>query len=275
MLRPLPRRLFVLSVVWLLGGDAVGTTPAGAPRAERSGAARPPVPLPAGVERVAYERYVQDLDATFRAGPTEGGTAWIGIRSAGLVVDKRVSATGVMTMRLEYGSDAVTFEISARAIRVERGSRSVHLTPEGAPGPDADSLRRLLVGSKAVAAFRALTAALERREADDGAITVSAMIDGAFVAALDGDQAAVERIGRRVTRRARARARQAALGTAQFSDCVTDYERAILDAYRILGACYSQPSWYYYLLNYPFCSFEYLLRAEQYIFQFVSCVAIP
>jgi len=277
MLRRNSHWLFVLVLTCVPGTAVAGAEP-GAVRADGATEAAGTQGSPAaGIQRVAQTQYRQDLDATFQAGIAADGSAWIGVRAGELTFDKWVTAAGHTTVEIAYQRDRVRLDMTAQYIRVTRGRRSAAITPTPQADSEANagSVRRLLIGSRAVRAFRALTSALERNEDGDTALTMATMLDGALVALLDGDDSAIERMGRRVTRRARSRVRQATFATAQFTDCVTEYERAILNAYGILESCYSQPSWFYYLLNYPFCSFEYLLRAEQYIFQFVSCMAIP
>lgn len=262
MIRCTPRRLFILLGVLLLGG---------APARAEPGAGPPP----ADVQEIGQPHYDRPLGATFRTGVAEDGSAWVGVQTAGLSFDKRVTAAGHTTIALDYRQDHVDVEMTDRRITVTRGTRSASLSRAGDDLAESMELRRLLLGSEAVRAFRAFTAALEQREGSDTSVAVSAMLDGALVSVLDGDQTAVERFARRVSRLSRATLRQAAFATGQFTDCVSEYERAILRAYSLLGSCYAQPTWLRYFLNYPFCSFEYLLRAEQYIFQFISCMAIP
>lgn len=250
----------IATVILFVGGPARAATVAAAPQ-PRS---------------VSMQEYDRALDATFSLGVAPDGSAWTEVRVGDLAVDKWVAAAGQATITLNYRSDHVTVRLTAGGYSISRGKRSARLSPNDQNEDHRTALRALLLGSPAVRAFRALTAALERREDDDTGATISTLLDGALIAMLDGDEGAVDRLGRRATRRARANIRQAAV-TAQFTDCVGQYERSLLFALNDFEACMSGASelWWWSPIYTPFCSLEFFARSQQYIWQFVTCIAIP
>ena len=62
---------------------------------------------------------------------------------------------------------------------------------------------------------------------------MSALVDGAIVQLLDGDDEAPRRLAKRITRKQRAglRAVKATRATGAFNDCIGNYEVALLRAY--------------------------------------------
>jgi hypothetical protein len=223
----------------------------------------------------APPRHDRELGVVYSSGITSEGTVWTRVQAGDLTVEKQMTAAGPVSLILDHLDDHVQVRVTSESITLSRGDRSASLSNRSEARRDTTALRAILLDSRAVQTFRAFTAALERREGRDTADVLSAMLDGALVAFLDGDLVAASRIGERVMRRADAAVRRASLASAQFTDCVTAYERAILSAYRILEGCYARVGWWDYVFHYTFCSFEYFLRAEQYIFQLIACMAIP
>lgn len=230
-------------------------------------------PKPRPISLLQYE---PALDATFSMGFASDGSAWTEVAAGDLKVDKWVTASGQATIALDYRKDRVLFRLTADGYHVSRGKKSASFSVGDRNDDRRDAARGVLVGSPAVRAFRAFTGALERGSADDNAATISTMLDGALVATLDGDDGAAERIGRRATRRARANVRPAVAGQ-MFNDCVGTYERSLLWAFNEYEGCLDLPNstFWWSLMYTSYCTSEYLMRSQQYIFQFVSCAAIP
>ena len=250
----------IAALILLVGGPARAATRTAAPQ-----------PRP-----VAMQQYDQTLDATFSMGVAPDGSAWTEVRAGDLTVDKVITAAGQAAMTLNYRSDHVTFRLTSGGYSISRGKRSARLSQNDQNEDHRTALRDVLLGSQAVRAFRAFTAALERRDDNDTAAVVSTLVDGALVAMLDGDEGAVDRMGRRATRRARANTRQAS-ATAEFNDCVGNYERALMFAFNEFESCMNSATeiWWWSPIYTPFCSLEYFGRSQQYIYQFIACFAIP
>ena len=255
---------------WKLAGAAalvllaVGEARADAPQA-------PPKLRPATVLQ-----YEPALDATFSMGFAPDGSAWTQVDAGDLKVEKWVTAAGQATIALSHRKDHVLLRLTTDGYIVSRGKKSGAFSLNNPDEEHRAALRSVLLASPAVRAFRALTAALERRTSEDSAATIATMLDGALVATLDGDEAAADRIGRRATRRVRANIRPAAAGQ-QFTDCVGLYERSLLYALNEYEGCLDLPNatFWWSLMFTPYCSLEYFLRSQQYIYQFISCMAIP
>jgi hypothetical protein len=218
------------------------------------------------------------LDASFSTGTDASGNAVMMMSAADLVLQKTVSPTGAATMRLTNGKDVVSVTIGRRGYTVARGKRSASFNPATPRDGDRESVREVLLGSKAVRAFREFTAILEERQGDDTAIVLATLLDGAVVDMLDGDPGAVDRIARRVTAKRRTGAHPAQFRLAQFEDCVLSYELSLLYSYDLYWTCLQTAEnspWYIWYIARSMCEWEFLIRSQQYVFQMVSCVAIP
>jgi hypothetical protein len=225
---------------------------------------------------IAMQEYDRALNATFSMGAAPDGSAWTEVQAGELTVDKWVSAAGQAVLTLRYRNDKVSFRLTADGYSISRGRRSARLTRDDRNEDRRTTVRELMLGSPAVRAFRALTTALERHEGDTSGAEISTILDGALVAMLDGDDGAVDRLGRRATRRARANIRPASVA-AQFTDCVGNYERALLFAMQDYEACMTTAFdiWWWSPIYTPLCSLEFFGRSQQYIYQFITCLAIP
>ncbi|HEY7449205.1 MAG TPA: hypothetical protein VH702_13695 [Vicinamibacterales bacterium] len=254
----------VIGTLLLLGGDlaqaAAGTK------------------IETGVRLIGQPQYDDTLDATFSLGMAPDGSAWTRLESGELTVDKWATAAGDATIVLNYRSDRVTFALKTAGYTVSRGRRTASFSPTDSKQDRRNAFRMLLVGSPAVRAFRAFTSAMERRDGEDTTAMISAMMDGALVGALDGDDGAIDRVGKRLERRMRAGIRRAhgtTLAQYQFNDCVLAYERALLSSWNLYSGCINTDSLWNYFLYAPVCAFEFGIRSQQYVFQFISCMAIP
>lgn len=238
-----------------------------------SSAGRPAVRL------IGPPLYDEKLDAMFSSGFTVDGSAWSEIRSRDLRVEKWVTPSGHTTLVLSYLDDRVVFTVTDSGFAVTRGDRLASYRPvEGNDEENQgrqDAVRLILIGSTSVRAFRAFTAAVERQSDTDNALTISALIDGAIVAALDGDVGAMDRVGNRLVRNMQGLRQVTAAAGAQFTDCLTLYYMSMSHAWQQYMGCYNPSSFWSTLIWGPICAWEYMFRAEGYWFQLLSCWAVP
>lgn len=228
------------------------------------------------IRLVGQPHHDDALDATFSLGMAPDGTAWTRAESGDLTVDKWATAGGEATIVVNYRKDRVELTLKNGTFTVSRGKRSVSMSA------DTNEDRRLafrtfLAGSPAVSAFRAFTAAIERRDGVDTGAMISTLVDGALVASLDGDVGAIDRVGRRFARRIRGGQQLAAIVTTaqyEFNDCVGAYERALLWSWNTYAGCINTSFWDY-LVFAPLCALEFGARSQQYAYQFIACMAIP
>jgi hypothetical protein len=233
-------------------------------------------------ERRSYQEHDRVTGATFTAAPDAGGNAVVTVKGGEFSFEKVVSPTGDATFRLTQGSDVVSVALNQTGFHITRGRRIVHFDPRSESADKLDAVRSLLVGSKAVRSFKRLTASLENRDEgeEDGALATVALIDGAIVQLLDGDVDAPKRIGRRITRKQRAALRTIAARRAPdvFRDCVGMYQVSLLDAYSQYEYCWldaNESSWWSRSLVFKLCEWEWALRSQQYIWQFIGCFMLP
>jgi hypothetical protein len=230
------------------------------------------------VRQVRHIEYDAALEASFATAIDGNGSAVITMIASDLTLEKVVSPTGAATLRLTRGKDLVSVAMGPRGYTVTRGRRSAAFNPAAPREADLESVRAVLVGSRAVRAFRELTAILEARPGDDSAMIAATLLDGAVVGMLDGDPGAVDRIARRVAGKRRSGAQPATYGRVQFQDCVLSYELSLLYSYDLYWTCLQTAEaspWYIWYIARSMCEWEFLIRSQQYVFQFVSCTAIP
>ena len=145
-----------------------------------------------------------------------------------------------------------------------------------------NGVRTMLTGSQAVRTFKRLVASVEQRDEseEDGALASNVLVDGAIVLLLDGDADAPRRIAKRITRKQRSGLRvvRAKRLPGVFVDCIGLYEVALVTAWGQFESCYLESRAYSFwsrdLVAY-LCEWEWIIRAEQYLFQFLGCVMVP
>lgn len=229
-----------------------------------------------------YQEYDPLTEATFTAATDSDGNAHFTIKGGDFLFEKVLGPTGDATLRLTQGKDVVTIAMSQGGYQVERGRKNARFNPrsEQAGGPEA--VRSLLVGSAAVRTFRRLTAALEDRDEseEDGALVLSALIDGAMVQMLEGEPGAAKRIAKRVTRKQRAgiRAVRAKAAPQMFRDCIGLYEVSLIWGWDQFASCMNETAgyrwWVRECVQYA-CEFEWVGRSQQFLWQFVGCMMLP
>jgi hypothetical protein len=233
-------------------------------------------------QRGGYQEHDTATRTSFTATTDTAGNAVLTLRGGDFVLEKVVAHTGDATLRLSQGKDVVTIALNQSGFNVSRGQRSVRLDPRTDKHDKADGIRSMLTGSQAVRSFKRLVASLERRDEseDDGPLALSALVDGAIVHLLDGEEDAPLRIAKRITRKQRAALRvvSAKRAPGRYIDCIGGYQVALMTAYGQFESCAiesNEYSWWSRNLIYQLCSWEWAIRSYQYIWQFMGCFAFP
>ncbi len=218
--------------------------------------------------------YVASIDASGRAVFT--------VKAGDFSLEKTVDNAGAFTLRLEQKGDVVTIGRDEAGYRVSRRGRTVVFDPRGSQQTGArDAVRQVLLGSQAVRSLRYLSLVLENRDEreQESPVVTSALIDGGLVQMLDGDPGALPRVAKRAVRRQQGRLRQVRfLPDNLFKDCVGMYETSLLDAWNQYTQCMDwavNVHWWFSDWAEDWCHWEWMGRAQAYLWQFVSCFAIP
>ena len=229
-----------------------------------------------------YQEHDAATRTTFTATTDAAGNAVLTLKGGDFVLEKVVAHTGDATLRLSQGKDVVTIALSQSGFQVARGQKAVRVDPRSDNEDKIDAVRSVLLGSQAVRSFRRLVASLEERDEreEDGPLAVSALVDGAIVQLLDGDAEAARRIAKRITRKQRAGLRvvKARRAPATFVDCIGSYEFALMSAITEYETCRVDATGYYWWnrhLVYKLCDWEWAIRSQQYVWQFISCFMFP
>ena len=231
-------------------------------------------------EHKAHQRYDAASGVQFWAGMDTQGRAVLRLTAARFEFEKAVSASGETSIRIVGGDDRVNVAFAQNSISVGRGKVRVGFDPRLATEDDENKVRQLLVGSRAVRAFRTIVAHLESRgpEEDDYFVTAT-LVDGALVGLIDGDRGIIGRVARRIGGRQRARLQVVALrGQERYADCWGMYENTVSWAWNEYQSCNVEASddpWFIQSINTNFCTTEWIIRAESAAFQFLSCAALP
>jgi hypothetical protein len=233
-------------------------------------------------QRRTYQEHDAATRTTFTASVDGAGNAVLTLKGGDFVLDKVVAPTGDATLRLSQGRDVVTIAVSPNGLQVARGRKTARLDPRSGKEDNGDEVRAVLLGSQAVRSFKRLVASIEDRDErdEDGPLALSTLVDGAIVLVLDGDADATRRIAKRITRKHRAslRAVKAARAPGVYYDCIGGYQIALLDAWGQLEDCYiesTEYSWWSRSLVFTLCRWEWAIRSQQYLWQFVSCFMFP
>lgn len=201
------RRLVLLGVLLTALGSVPGTAIAGQGLAGLSGYKASVTPD----HRLSYSLATSEFTFTRVTVPETGATE---ITIAG------GSAESALVIRLG----------GANGLTIERGNRMVIVRRD----EDNAQALRMMTGGRAVTAFRARVGAYERELANDPAslndavspFAYSALLTAAFIGELAGDPNSLARTRDLIRRRLAARIRGASW---QQRDCVTEYERALID----------------------------------------------
>jgi hypothetical protein len=235
-----------------------------------------------GQRRRTYQEHDAATRTSFTATTDAAGNAVLTLKGGDFVLEKVVAHTGDATLRLSQGKDVVTIAINHGGFQVARGQKTARIDPRSDKQDRHDAVRSMLTGSNAVRSFKRLVAALEQRDEseEDGALALSALVDGAIVHLIDGDADAPLRIARRITRKQRAALRlvNAKRAPGVYNDCIGGYQIALMSAWGLFQNCAiesTEYSWWNRDLVYQLCSWEWAIRSYQYVWQFIGCFLIP
>jgi hypothetical protein len=213
-----------------------------------------------------------ELGLTTSTAVASDGAFVVSAQAAGLTIDKRVYGDGRFDVRIALGQrDRVVIAADAEGISVSAGhEKTVRLNPAVDNGHEEKGrrVRGWLASSGAVARFRQLVDALERRGARDPE-ALSLRATGALVAELLGDPGAARRFGQAVA------GSGATLRKVQqyTQSCWDVYQRLVLQASYQLESCIASFAVYNPLRQ--VCAAVWILQVESAWFQFLSCSAIP
>ena len=235
-----------------------------------------------GQGRRVYREQDRATNTTLTATTDREGNTALTLKGGDFTLEKVMASTGDATLRLSQGKDVVTIAINHGGLEVARGQKSARIDPRSDKQEKLDAVRAMLVGSQSVRSFKRLIASLEQRDEseEDGAIALNVLVDGAVVLLLDGDADGPRRLAKRITRKQRGGVRvvRAKRLPGVFVDCIGLYEVALLTAWGQFESCYLESRGYSFwsrdLVAY-LCEWEWIIRAEQYIFQFIGCTLIP
>jgi hypothetical protein len=233
-------------------------------------------------QRRTYQEHDAATRTTFTASTDTAGNAVLTLKGGDFVLEKVVAHTGDATLRLSQGKDVVTIAINHGGFQVARGQKTARIDPRSDKQDKHDAVRSMLTGSDAVRSFKRLVAALEQRDEseEDGALALSALVDGAIVHLIDGDADAPMRIAKRITRKQRAALRlvNAKRAPGVYIDCIGGYQVALMSSWGLFQSCAieaTEYSWWSRDLIYQLCSWEWAIRSYQYVWQFIGCFLIP
>lgn len=218
-----------------------------------------------------------ELDLLFTYGMGADQRAQTTLRAGDLIVQKTVSSSGEAELRISDGHDAIEISTSAETVAVRRQKQVHRFNARAATDKDLVQVRRVLLGSSATRSFRMLLDALERTQQDDG-FRLMTLTDAAYVAMLDGDSGAIQRVAARAAARRTRPVQNVGYRAArvQFPDCVSMYQSSVMTAAYTFFNCVNdarEAPWYLRGLLIWMCENEWYWRAEAAAFQFISCMA--
>ena len=213
-------------------------------------------------------------------GINELNQAYFRLAAGGLSIQKVAESTGDFTLRLTSAEEVVAITLRhERQLDVAVNGREVKVNLQSLrdnPRKLTD-LRVLVASSSAIDQYRGLAASVESKALEDPDLTLSIaeetlLLDGAFVASLAGDTAAVKRQVMRLMRRHRLiRARQT-------RDCLGEYVAFVGWAFNEYQRCQEdalRTGWPYYPGLLFGCTTMYYGRAQSAWWQMLACSAIP
>lgn len=233
-------------------------------------------------QRARYQETDRATSTTFAATTDAAGNAVLTLKGGDFVLEKVVAHTGDATLRLSQGKDVVTIALSQAGFLIARGQKSVRVDPRADRQDKLDGVRAMLTGSQAVRSYKRLVASLEQRDEseEDGPLAINAMVDGAVIYLLDGDPEAPLRLAKRISRKHAAGLRAVAHRRLPgvFVDCIGLYQVSLMSAWDLFQGCAYEStgySWWSRDLVYELCSWEWAIRSNQYIWQFIGCFMVP
>lgn len=211
--------------------------------------------------------------ATFFFSRAADGAARMTLKANDLEVEKTVYQDGRFQIQLQAGEDRLSVAVGTSGIDVARGNRSIHVDIGQATDEDWLQVKVLLAGSRALRLFRILAYSLDAATLTKPA-GASVQASDAILGYLDGDVAAVGRLGEHMRAARIARIRKVSFNEDEGpNQCYEKYEAAVVFAANDYGACRRTFVWYS-----PWqaaCVTVWTLQAESAWFQFLACSAIP
>lgn len=211
-------------------------------------------------------------NATFFFSLARDGASRMTLKAGELDVEKTVYHDGRFQIALQAGEDRMSVVVGLAVLDVARGNRHLHIDIGQASDEDWLQVKTLLAGSRALRLFRALAYNLDpatlRKPA--GASIVSS---DAILGYLDGDLAAVARLGQQMRTARQARIRTVALGEEPEDSCYKKWEAAVVAAADEYDKCRHSFPWY--SPAQAGCVLVWTLQAESAWFQFLACSAVP
>jgi hypothetical protein len=210
-------------------------------------------------------------NATFFFSVARDGAVRMTMKAGDLDVEKTVYADGRFRLVLQAGNDRMSVVLGPGLLEVQRGNRRVRLDVGQTSDDDWLRVKTLLAGSRALRLLRTLAFNLEPATLRTPAGT-AVMSSDAVLGFLEGDVAAVARLGQQMRA-----ARQARIRTVAFEeeekDCYKKYEALVVEAADEYDAC--RHSFYWWDPRQEACIFVWTLQAESAWFQFLGCSAVP
>ncbi len=230
-----------------------------------------------------YQEHDRATNTSFTATTDAAGNAVLTLKGGDFMLEKVVAHTGDATLRLSQGKDVVTIALSQSgfqvAQRAEVGSRrpALRQTGQARQRPlDAHRLAgRPLVQAAGLRHWNSATRAktMVRWRSARSSMAPSSSCSMAI-------RDAPRRLAKRITRKQRAAVRvvSAKRMPGVMVDCIGLYEVALMTAYNQFESCAIESkdySWWSRDLVYQLCSWEWAIRSQQYIWQFIGCFMVP
>jgi hypothetical protein len=213
-------------------------------------------------------------------GINELNQAYFRFTAGGLSVHKVAESNGDFTLRLRTAEEQAVITLQQeRLLDVSVNGRELKINLESVrdnPRKLAD-IRVLLAASSAIEQFRALAGSVEGKALEDPNLDLSVaeetlLLDGAFVASLSGDTAAVKRQVMRLMRR------QRLIRVRQTRDCLGEYVAFVGWAFNEYLRCQEEAmrtGWPYYPALIFACTTMYYGRTQSAWWQMIACSAVP
>lgn len=210
----------------------------------------------------------EPADLTFEVRPSPNGALVVQATGGDFAMRKTVQQGGGWTLELQSRSDSVVINVAEHDFSVRRGQKSVSVALATATEENLFEVRRLLADSRAVALFRAASAAIEASE-DDSAPSAAVLMSDSLVGALTGDVGAPRRIARHLARHVLAKTRRVGMG----ADCYGVWEQRVMTSWMDYMGCVMDVSPWAMLQI--MCAARWSLQVESYWWTFIACSSLP
>jgi hypothetical protein len=209
-------------------------------------------------------------DVIFQLREASDGSVVVTAVSSEVTFNKAVYPDGRTEATFERGRDRVSVVTTTAGVTVSRGANSITLEHTGVTDEALGRVRTAWATSPALRAFRTLAAAIEEEGDIDTPERLAVWLTGALVAQIDGDDAAVARLARKMRLHVNGPER---LVRATVTDCWSIYANAVIRAAYQLEQCYAAFS--IWDPRRQGCSFIWTLQVEGAWFGYLSCSSFP